>query len=119
MEITKAEMTDELSNWWNKKASEEIDMVVSKAVEYGGHGAALDLIQIGQNLALTAGRRVHNEEATELGIYFYIVGKVARWTAALVEGRRVSDDTILDLGIYTRMAARNRDVGGWPFGREI
>ncbi|MEU1733337.1 hypothetical protein [Streptosporangium sp. NPDC020145] len=119
MAMSKEALAEELAHWWSKMASEEIDMVVRKAVEYGGNGAALDLIQIGQNLALTAGRRVHNEEATELGIYFYIVGKVARWTAAIVEGRRVSDDTILDLGIYTRMAARNREVGGWPFNREI
>lgn len=118
--ITRDELTTELSSWWAMQASDEIDMVVAKAVEYGGDGAAIDLIQIGQDIAAVVGRApVTDEEATELGIYFYLRGKMARWTAALVEGRRVSSDTILDMGVYTRMAQRNRQVGGWPFGKRL
>lgn len=109
----------ELGNWWTKTAEAEIDMVVKKAVEYGGNGAAIDLIQIGQDLAAIAKLTpISDEEATELGIYFYLRGKVSRWTAALAEGRRVSNDTLLDIGIYVRMAQRNRQVGGWPFGNK-
>jgi hypothetical protein len=61
---------------------------------------------------------VTEEEATEIGIWGYLVGKVARWTGAIKEGRRVSEDTIFDINIYSKMAMRNRDVGGWPFGPE-
>jgi hypothetical protein len=67
-------------------------------------------------MGLAMGRTdVNDEEATEIGIYFYELGKIARWTAAIREGRRVSDDTLHDAGIYIKMAQRNRAVGGWPF----
>lgn len=95
-------------------ARNEIQPMMAKMVEYGGNGRAEDLIQIGQTIALTAGRKVNDEEATELGIYFYLIGKMARWTAAVVEGSRPSDDTLHDISIYTRMAQRARYAGGWP-----
>lgn len=118
--ITREELATELASWWAMQASDEVDMVVAKAVEYGGDGAAIDLIQIGQDMAAVMGQApVTDEEATELGIYFYLRGKMSRWTAALIEGRRVSSDTILDMGVYTRMAQRNRQVGGWPFGKRL
>lgn len=110
------QLATELSTWWSIKASDEIKMVVDKAVEYGGQGAAIDLLQIGYSIARVMGRQVDDEEATEIGIFFYLLGKVSRWEAAMAEGRRVSDDTLLDIGIYCRMAQRNREVGGWPFG---
>lgn len=99
-----------LSGWWMDLAEEEVRRVVPKAVEYG----ALDLIQIGHDLALTAGRQVTDEEAAEMGIYFYIRGKLARWTDAIARGDRPSDDTLHDLGVYVRMAQRVRHSGGWP-----
>lgn len=99
-----------LTEWWMDKAEEEVRRTVPKAVEYG----ALDLIQIGQDLAATAGREVSDEEAAELGVYFYLRGKMARWTDAIISGRRVSDDTLFDIGVYVRMAQRIRDAGGWP-----
>lgn len=104
----------ELNDWWVETARKEIDDMTAKMVEYGGNGRAEDLIQIGQTLALTSGRKVDDEEATELGIYFYLIGKMARWTAAVVEGDRPSDDTLHDISVYTRMAQRARHSGGWP-----
>lgn len=103
-----------LTDWWLERARQEVESVAPKAIEYG----ATDLADIGHGLAGLMGRKVTNEEATEIGIYFYVVGKMGRWTAAIREGRRVSDDTLLDLGIYIKMAQRSRDVGGWPFGPE-
>lgn len=104
-----------LTDWWTDAAQAEIDAVVPKAVEYGSQ----DLTEIGHTMLSVAGLSpVSDEEATEIGIYFYIVGKLARWTSAVREGRRVSDDTLLDLGIYVKMAQRNRAVGGWPFALE-
>lgn len=106
---------NELTEWWQRAAQDEINRTVPKAVEYGGQGAAQDLIWIGREMADTLGREVSDTEATELGIYFYLLGKLARWKAAVQEGRPVSDDTLFDMGVYLRMAVRNRDVGGWPF----
>lgn len=106
----------ELAAWWRATAEAEIDAVVAKATEYGGEGSAIDLLDIGYDLARVAGREVDDEEAMELGMYFYLRGKVSRWTAAIMEGRRVSDDTLHDIGVYVRMAQRSRQVGGWPTG---
>jgi len=108
--MTPAQLEALLTEWWMDLAEEEVRRVVPKAVEYG----ALDLIQIGQDLALTAGRTLTDEEAAELGVYFYVRGKLARWTDAIATGRRVSDDTLHDLGVYVRMAQRIRHSGGWP-----
>lgn len=113
------ESTDELTDWWLERAQAEVKPMVDKALEYGGKGAAIDLIEIGRDLARIAGKTdVSDEEATELGIYFYLRGKFGRWQAAVLEGRRVSDDTLLDIGVYVRMAQRNRAVGGWPYAPE-
>lgn len=107
----------ELRAWWHAQANGEIERTVPKVVEYGGHGSAVDLIWIGREMAANLGRtHISDEEATEFGIYFYLIGKVGRWSAAIRQGKRVSDDTLFDISVYCRMAQRNREVGGWPFG---
>lgn len=101
-----------IADWWRDIAEEEINKVVAKAVEYG----STDLYEVGRALGLVFGwEGMSHEEAVELGIYFYELGKFARWTDAIRNRRRVSDDTLHDLGVYVRMAQRNRAVGGWPF----
>lgn len=101
----------ELEEWWLAMAREEIERTVPKAIEYGSG----DLIDIGRAMARVMGREVENDvDAIELGIYFYEVGKMARWTDAVRHGRRVSDDTLFDLGVYIRMLQRARAAGGWP-----
>lgn len=99
-----------LQQWWHDRAEAEVDAVVPKAVEYG----ADDLTEMGQVMARMAGREVEAAEAAELGVYYYALGKMARWTAAVVDGRPVSDDTLHDLGVYIRMVQRIREVGAWP-----
>ncbi len=111
-----------LRGWWEQTAHDEVAQLVSKMVEYGGLSRATDLTEIGRHLTevgvssgpLTGGGAVQEGWLQELGIYFYLVGKFARWSAAIQEGRPVSDDTLLDIGIYVRMAQRVRAVGGWP-----
>lgn len=105
-----AELEAALTAWWMDKAEQETRAVVPKAVEYG----ATDLRDIGRDLAECMGRKVTDEEAAELGIFFYLRGKLSRWVDAVKRGDRPSDDTIYDIGVYCRMAQRNRDVGGWP-----
>lgn len=103
-------LAGELRAWWLELAGAEAEKVVPKAVEYG----ATDLRDIGRDLAAISGRKVTDEEATELGIYFYLRGKLSRWTDAVIRGDRPSDDTLHDLGVYVRMAQRTRSHGGWP-----
>lgn len=112
----------ELVRWWVRVALAESTTVAAKALEYGGGGNAIDLYEIGRTMVLSSEPKWRdmatdeptNQQFAELGIYFYVVGKMARWTAAVMEGRTVSDDTLYDIGVYIRMAQRVRQVGGWP-----
>ena len=105
------DLEQELTAWWHDLATVEIDRTVPKAVEYGSG----DLVEVGRTLARVAGRKVGSvADAAELGIFFYLVGKMARWADAVESGRRVSDDTLFDIGVYVRMAQRVRVSGGWP-----
>lgn len=104
-----------LRDWWVMKAGIEADRTAPKAVEYGSG----DLIEIGRQMAsvlyANGGKLGYtDEEYAEMGVYFYLVGKVARWTSALAANNRVSDDTLFDIGVYVRMAQRIREAGGWP-----
>lgn len=104
----------ELYAWWLDKADAEVSPLTKKLIEYGGEGRAIDLVDIGRDIGRLQGRDLDDSEAAELGIYFYLRGKMGRWTAAVLRGEKVSDDTLLDIGIYVRMVQRIRDVGGWP-----
>lgn len=106
----------ELRGWWEQTAHDEIDGFIDKMEEYGGISRATDLIAIGKSLVAAGvpAPEPTDEVYTELGIWFYLRGKLARWEAAVAEGRRVSDDTLLDSGVYVRMAQRARQTGGWP-----
>lgn len=99
-----------LTDWWMNLAEEEVRRTVPKAVEY----SSTDLRDIGRDMAEVMGRTVTDQEAMEMGIYFYIRGKLSRWAGALISGQRVSEDTLFDLGVYVRMAQRVRETGGWP-----
>ncbi|WKW85444.1 hypothetical protein SEA_MILANI_53 [Microbacterium phage Milani] len=106
-----------LYQWWMQKAHDEIAPMVDKMVEYGGAHRATDLTDLGRTLVAAGVQNpVNGLSGTyqELGCYFYIQGKIGRWTAAIKEGRPVSDDTLHDIGIYVRMVQRIRTVGGWP-----
>lgn len=120
---TAQELHSELFNWWMETAENEIAQLEAKAKEYGGGGRANDLIEIGRAM-VEAGVAIpdwaredpaaQDQYLTEIGIYFYIRGKMARWAVAVAEGRPVSDDTLLDIGVYVRMVQRSRFRGGWP-----
>ncbi len=101
---------DQLRAWWTDLAASEVERTVPKAVEYG----STDLIDIGMMLGRTVRRQVDEEEAAELGVFFYLIGKIARWQSAIERGERPSDDTLFDIGVYVRMAQRIRHSGGWP-----
>lgn len=108
-----------LTQWWVSKAQEEAQRTVPKAVEYGGANRSADLAEIGRTMWSLMDQGGQGIEATEgmfqeLGIYFYVIGKLGRWTAAIREGRSVSDDTLFDIGVYIKMVQRIREEGGWP-----
>lgn len=104
-------MYKQLDDWWSDQSKQEMLACIPKAIEYG----STDLAVIGRAQGRLMGRSdLSHEEATELGIFFYLMGKIARWEDAIVHGRRVSDDTMHDIAVYTKMMQRTRTVGGWP-----
>lgn len=105
----------DLIKWWTSQAEKDAQTTVPKAIEYG----SADLIEIGRAMARAARRpNLTDAQAAELGIYFYVVGKLGRWTAAVEEGRPVSDDTLFDISVYITMVRRVRATGGWPYATE-
>lgn len=100
--------TRDLAAWWEVETKKEIESVIPKAVEYG----SADLKVIGYALSQMIGepKGVTNDE---LGIAFYVLGKVARLVGSYADGRRPSDDTWHDIAIYTKMAQFAREHNGW------
>lgn len=113
-----------MRDWWRQQADREVAMTVPKAIEYG----SADTIEIGYDLLTTfsgksrvqvyeefGGPAAADRYAFEVGCYFFIRGKLARFTSALRRGESVSDDTLHDIAVYTKMIQRVREVGAWPF----
>lgn len=112
---------ENLHDWWTRTAEEAFRKTIPKVQEYGGGQElpAADLIDIGRSIAAIQGDTEERDDwwYIELGILFYVVGKVARWKAAVAAGQFASGDTLFDIGVYVKMAERNRQVGGWPNGK--
>lgn len=100
----------DLAQWWSATAGRDATAVVPKAIEYGSR----DLTEMGRTLVRVGGREADDAYAAEVGAWFYALGKMARWTAAIERGDRVSEDTLVDLSTYVMMVRRIRDAGSWP-----
>jgi hypothetical protein len=102
----------ELNSWWLNSGCQDASLVISKYQEYGNTA----LLEVGRQLAEVMGRGATKAEMQELGIWFFMVGKMARWKTAILKGERVSKDTLDDLAVYATMARRVHEKGGWPDG---
>ena len=110
---TSVEALADLRDWWLSTAQADMAMVAPKAVEYG----SVELEEMGAALARMMGRSdLSRTRRVELACWFYAMGKMQRWTAAVTRGEFVSDDTLTDLGVYTLMVRRAREAGTWPGG---
>lgn len=110
---TSVEALADLRDWWLSTAQADMAMVAPKAVEYG----SVELEEMGATLARMMGRSdLSRARRVELACWFYAMGKMQRWTAAVTRGEFVSDDTLTDLGVYTLMVRRAREAGTWPGG---
>lgn len=110
---TSVEALADLRDWWLSTAQADMAMVAPKAVEYG----SVELEEMGAALARMMGRSgLSRARRVELACWFYAMGKMQRWTAAVTRGEFVSDDTLTDLGVYTLMVRRAREAGTWPGG---
>lgn len=93
-----------LNNWWIQHATDEIAAMLKKLDEYG----AGDLHEIGYSMAKVANREVTREQAYELGVMFYALGKMQRIISAAEQAREASTDTWHDLAVYSKMVLANR-----------
>lgn len=105
-----------LADWWMDEAHKEAQETAMKAIEYGsadlkvmGEAMLTLLPNLGTGLSVEQRQQV----GQELGIAFYVLGKVARLFGAYEQGRMPSDDTWFDLSIYPKMVRRIRQVGEW------
>ncbi len=94
-----------LATWWLDHAHVEAQQTVAKMTEYG----AGDLIAIGHKMAqMTNGRTLDDDQAFELGVLFYLIGKVERVVSATERGEQASDDTWFDIAVYAKMTQARR-----------
>jgi hypothetical protein len=100
---------DEVRGWWIAEGTDEAEMTLRKAEEYG----SLDLEIIGKQLKQLASKNQVVDPA-EIGIAFYVLGKAARLMSGYAAGSKPSDDTWRDIACYTKMAQRIRSSGRWP-----
>ena len=99
-----------VEEWWRLTSENDLQDALVKLGEYGSH----DLTEIGRAMAQVAGwEGLTDAELGELGVFFYLQGKVARMVEAFAERRWPSDDTWKDTGTYVTMARRIRDAGVW------
>lgn len=101
-----------LDDWWMDETRAELLNMMPKVQEYGSMD--LEIMGIVLHMMMNRGGPVIMGSYEELGIFFYVLGKVARWAAAIADGHKASDDTIRDISIYARMALRVRHANGWP-----
>lgn len=99
-----------LAEWWSVVADSDVGPAEIKAKEYG----SLDLKIIGSTLREMVGIAPDIISDEEIGMTFYLLGKVARAVSAISAGRKPSDDTWHDVVVYGMMVRRVRETGQWP-----
>lgn len=110
-EARRSELASQLEAWWADRSHQEMEGAIPKAIEY----SSTDLVDLGRQIACLAGwAEFDDAHLAELGIAFYVAGKISRVMGAIRDGRLPSEDTWHDIAVYTKMVQRVRDVGGWP-----
>lgn len=104
MSASESASGDNIAEWWADKAAAEAKAYAAKAAEYGH--ADLDIM--GQTLQILLGDKGVGLDPQELGIAFYLLGKVSRMFGAYAQGKLPSDDTLHDTLVYTTMMQRRR-----------
>lgn len=105
--------------WWTELTESDVGRTTPKMLEYSGDDQkGVDMVAIGREMADMGNLKCPEgvDEAqwlAEIGIHFYIRGKLARSMAAFRSGKMPSDDTVFDIRIYSVMWQRCRDVGFW------
>jgi len=99
---------DEFAEWWLEHADKSLAGMLPKVREYG----STDLQIVGEVMMKMMPQLEGKVHPAELGIAFYLLGKVGRIVGGYADGHAPSDDTWYDTGIYAMMAQRVRATGG-------
>jgi hypothetical protein len=102
----------ELTEWYHRHQGEVVPPTIAKSIEYGGAdlrimGAAMRELANGVRWEPT------EQEALEMALGFYLLGKVARMFGAWAKGRSPGSDTPFDTEIYSQMFQKVRETGRW------
>jgi hypothetical protein len=102
--ITKRQQ-NRLDKWWREHAADESTNMIAKLDEYGTG----DLHEIGVRLAeMAKWTNPTRQQTYELGVMFYLIGKMQRVITASHLERDASDDTWHDIAVYAKMVLANR-----------
>lgn len=94
-----------LDKWWREHAAQESEGMLAKLDEYGTG----DLHEIGERLAsMLEWHDVTQQQCYELGVMFYLIGKMQRIITATELRRNASDDTWHDIAVYAKMVLAAR-----------
>jgi hypothetical protein len=104
----KSDQIFDFMQWWHTHSEDALDAILPKVREYG----STDLHIVGEALLKMMPQLEGKVHAAELGISFYLLGKVGRIIGGYADGHAPSDDTWYDTGIYALMAQRVRATGG-------
>lgn len=88
-------------DFWKNTSDKDLEGFLMKSLDYGSY----DLYTMGDALSRLPQTKLGTDKAAaEMGVMFYILGKVARALSAYREGRLPSDDTLHDISVYAMMA---------------
>jgi hypothetical protein len=90
----------DLLEWWMDTTRRDADGYIKKAEEYGSY----DLHVTGEVLLHAMKNPPKGVDPREVGVVFYLLGKIARAVSAYEDGRTPSDDTWHDVVVYAMMA---------------
>ena len=101
-----------LAAWYEAMNRADMRMALDKRSDYGS--ADIELMAAGMRILANAPSWEPNEQqAMEMALGFYQLGKVARKFGAWAQGKDPNIDSDVDLGVYAMMARRVREAGQW------
>lgn len=98
-----------ITTWWRTHSKQTGEDFIAKLEQYG----AGDLYGIGRAMAEMWEEDIDDDTAFELGVLFYVIGKIERLRSAYKNGQPGSDDTWHDIHVYAKMVLAHRE-GVWP-----
>lgn len=116
-EVAEDRREEAFREYFHNLIREILDGAVPKAKTYGTH----ELANLGRTLFETihadSTRGIYNkasdQAAISTAVWFYVIGKTARWSAAVRRGEQPTQDTVVDVLVYCLMWLKVNETGEW------